>query len=161
MDRRQGNFEEFCRTEYPGVFKAALGFSGDPEIALDATQEAFARAFTRWSRLRRHEWAGGWVMTTALNLCKRGLRQRPPIPPPQVVDQALPEDEDRIDVAGALRTLPLRQRQAVLLHYLADLPVTAVAELMNTSEGTVKTHLSRARHALKGKLRPEEVGEMS
>lgn len=160
MDRQQGDFEDFCRTEYAAVFKAALGFCGDPEIALDASQEAFARAFARWSRLRRHEWAGGWVMTTALNLCKRSLRQRP-IPPTKDVDQAIPDDETRLDVVGALRTLPLRQRQAVLLHYLADLPVRAVADLMHTSEGTVKTHLSRARHALKGKLRPEQVGGTS
>ena len=63
------NFDEFCEAEYGGVYRAAFAFTGDREAALDATQEAFSRAFARWNRLSREQWAGGWVMTTALNLC--------------------------------------------------------------------------------------------
>lgn len=139
-------FDEFCRLEYPAVYRACFAFCGDPEVALDCTQEAFGRAYARWRRLSKHGWAGGWVMTTALNLVRRSLRRRP-----DAQETAAPEQRNpdlRIDVVVALRSLPLRQRQAVVLHYLADLPVTAVAELMNASEGSVKTHLSRARQRL-------------
>lgn len=71
------NFDEFCEAEYASVYRAAFAFTGDREVALDATQEAFSRAFARWNRLSRAQWAGGWVMTTALNLC-RGPRLRRP-----------------------------------------------------------------------------------
>jgi len=55
-------FEELCRREYPLVYRAAFVFAGgDEQLALDATQEAFASPFARWGRLRIHEWAGGWV----------------------------------------------------------------------------------------------------
>jgi len=151
------DFETFCRSEYDVVFRACLAFSGSREIAMDASQEAFARAFARWRRLSRHRWAGGWVMTTALNLCRRALK-----PPRTIAGAGAPmtvADPDlAIDVVEALRTLPARQRQAVLLYYLADLPVAAVAELMNASEGSVKTHLSRARKNLGTKLLPGNTG---
>lgn len=150
-------FEDFCRAEYGTVFRATLAFSGSREIAQDSTQEAFARAFARWRRLSTQPWAGGWVMTTALNLCRRALRRMPEAnatPSP-----AAPVDSDlQIDVLDALRDLPLRQRQAILLYYLADLPVAAVAELMNASEGSVKTHLSRARRTLGVRLAPLHGG---
>lgn len=150
-------FEDFCRAEYATVFRATLAFSGSREIAQDSTQEAFARAFARWRRLSTQPWAGGWVMTTALNLCRRALRRTPETS--ATADPAPPADSElQIDVLDALRDLPLRQRQAILLYYLADLPVAAVAELMNASEGSVKTHLSRARKSLGTRLAPIHGG---
>jgi len=154
MDDR--DFEDFCRREYPAVFRACVAFSGSRDTALEATQEAFARAFARWRRLRRNTWAGGWVMTTALNVARRSVRD-----PRSPTTSARPAEDDvdlRLDVATALAALPPRQRQAVVLHYLADLPVGAVAELMNASEGSVKTHLSRARRALGTSLLVNESG---
>jgi len=150
------DFEDFCRREYPAVFRACVAFSGDRDAALEATQEAFARAFARWRRLRTNPWAGGWVMTTALNVVRKSRRSRPSsyrAAQPGQVDVDL-----RVDIVNALGTLPSRQRQAVVLHYLADLPVAAVAQLMNASEGSVKTHLSRARRALGSSVSLDESG---
>jgi RNA polymerase sigma-70 factor (ECF subfamily) len=145
------SFDGFFRVEYANVYRAALTFTGDKEGALDATQEAFSRAFARWSRLSRQPWVGGWVMTTALNLC----RSRSQVSGAAHLDQAGQHGLDpdlHIDLESALRTLPLRQRQALLLHYLADLPVAVVADLMGISEGTVKTHLARGRQSLSHQL---------
>lgn len=126
--------------------------TGSREVALDATQEAFTRAFVRWRRLRRHDWAGGWVMTTALNLCRR--RGRAPIPVGRAEPATTAPDPtgERVDLQRALATLPARQRQAAILHYLGDLPVSAVAELMQISESAVKSHLHSARGALRRNL---------
>ncbi|MDQ3766386.1 MAG: hypothetical protein M3346_03470 [Actinomycetota bacterium] len=52
------------------------------------------------------------------------------------------DTELQIDLDLALRTLPLRQRQALLLYYFADLPIAVVADLMGASGGTIKTHLA-------------------
>jgi RNA polymerase sigma-70 factor (ECF subfamily) len=57
-----------------------------------------------------------------------------------------------VDVLAALRSLPERQRQAVVLHYLTDCPVATVAEVMGVSEGAVKAHLFKARAALRSGL---------
>ncbi len=65
------DFDDFFKSEYPSVYRAAFASCWDEQVALDATQEAFSRAFARWGRLSKEAWAGGWVMTTALNVCKR------------------------------------------------------------------------------------------
>src|SRR3989337_1575265 len=69
-------FEDFFRQEYGRIYQAAYLFCGDPEIAMDAFQEAFSRAYGRWRRVGRQVWRSGWVMVTCLNLCKRLSRQR-------------------------------------------------------------------------------------
>jgi RNA polymerase sigma-70 factor (ECF subfamily) len=145
-------FEDFYAAEYERVFSSAYAFCRDREQALDATQEAFARAFARWRRLDQEEWAGAWVTTTALNVLRRGFRRdrRTALPTEEVQP---PGSADLID---ALRTLPGRQRQAATLFYVADLPVVVVARSMGVSEGTVKSHLSRARDALRKRLGEED-----
>jgi RNA polymerase sigma-70 factor (ECF subfamily) len=140
------------------VARAVALATGRSDIADDATQEAFEKAYTRWSRLQKHEWTGGWVTTTALNVAKRRLKRAG-------VEQrsadaeigSVGEGAERVDVATALRALPFRQRQATILYYWADLPVAAIAELMGLTEGAVRAHLAHARRALRPDLEVLDV----
>lgn len=148
-------FEDFYDLEHARVFRAVLAFCGDRSVAEDATQEAFARAFARWRGLRTEEWASGWVMTTAMNHSRRLSRK---------AQAALSKEReapgpsgDRVDLARALLSLPERQRQAIILFHVADHPLVVVAELMGLSEGAVKSHLSRARKALRAPLEVKHV----
>lgn len=146
-------FEEFYRAEFPSIYRSCYVATGDREVALDATQEAFKRAFVRWRRLSNETWAGGWVMTTALNACRRRRREA-------MTQSDLGEGRksvgdpgpERADVVAALARLPFRQRQAIVLYYIGDLPLEVVAHLMGVSEGTVKAHLAQARAALRTSL---------
>jgi RNA polymerase sigma-70 factor (ECF subfamily) len=131
--------------EFANVFRAVALVCGDRGIAEDATQEAFARALARWRRLRDAPWAAGWVTTTAINVARRQLR-RSPLPPDAPAGE--PDREAALDVRAAIRHLPSRQQEAVALHYLLDLPIAHAASAMGCDEGTVKTHLSRARARL-------------
>jgi RNA polymerase sigma factor (sigma-70 family) len=138
-------FPSMYEAEFPNVYRAVMLVCGDRGIAEDSTQEAFARAFTQWRRLRDVPWAAGWVTTTAINLARRQMRRRRVRP----VDTEPEADRDAVlDVRAAVRGLPARQQEAVALHYLLDLPIAQVASLMGVDDGTVKTHLSRARTAL-------------
>lgn len=141
-------FADFYSASFPRVSAAVRAFCGDTEVAQEATQEAFARAYSRWPRLKETSWAYGWVTTTALNLSKRHFRQRARRPAPGGAAGSAGPMTDRLDLLAALRSLPERQRQAVVLHYLMDCRVATVAELMGLSEGTVKAHLHRARATL-------------
>ncbi len=60
--------------------------------------------------------------------------------------------EEHVDLLSAMRSLPERQRQAVILYYLLDLPIAGVADSMHISEGSVKSHLHKARAALRSSL---------
>ncbi len=140
-------FRDLYEREFPAVFRAVFLLCGDPQLAEDATQEAFARALTRWRRLRDQPWVAGWVATTAFNVARRQLRRAPSSQPtPQ--DRHEGSHDERLDLYDAIRELPARQQEAVALHYLLDLPVAETAAAMACDEGTVKTHLSRARSAL-------------
>lgn len=141
-------FADFYSASFPRVSAAVRAFCGDSDIAHEATQEAFACAYARWSRLEGTPWAHGWVTTTALNLSKRHFRQRARRPAPGGATSSPGPTSDRLDLLAALRSLPERQRQAVVLHYLMDCRVATVADLMSLSEGTVKAHLHRARATL-------------
>jgi RNA polymerase sigma-70 factor, ECF subfamily len=139
-------FGALYEREFTSVFRAVFLLCGDRSAAEDATQEAFARALVRWRRLEGQPWAAGWVMTTAMNLARRSMRRRPP----SVEDPLIPNaDHDaRMDVRRELGRLPARQQEAIALHYLLDLSVADTAAAMSVAEGTVKTHLARARQAL-------------
>ncbi|MBA3551908.1 MAG: sigma-70 family RNA polymerase sigma factor [Actinobacteria bacterium] len=140
-------FEELYRANHSVVFRAAYLLSGRREIAEDATQEAFARALERWSRLGGQPWVAGWVMSTALNEVRRSWRRRGAASPTDV-GEGLPGGEDAIDLWRGIRRLPRRQQEAVVLHYVADRPLGEVAAVMGCQVGTVKAHLSRARKVL-------------
>src|SRR5437867_12823545 len=104
--RVDSGFREFYEREFRAVFRAALLLCQDWAAAEDATQEAFVRALERWDRLVDKAWAGGWVMSTAINLGKRALRRRqgPVLPSVDVSDL-----DARLDLWRAVARLPLRQ----------------------------------------------------
>jgi RNA polymerase sigma-70 factor, ECF subfamily len=156
------SFEEF----YTGAVGRLLGqlfpVTGDLHEAEEVAQEAFARASVRWTRLRDYDVPEAWVRRVAMRLAAdraRSLRRQtrailklsPPREVPAVSVEALA-------LAEALRTLPIRQRQVIVLHHLVDLPVEEVARTLAIPDGTVKSLLARGRKALAAKLaEPEEV----
>lgn len=148
-----GSFAAFYQSCFDDVYRAVYAHAGDRDLALDATQEAFSRAFVRWRRLSRHPWAAGWVITTATNLTRRHFRaDQRSLASSRGTGASPPPDAQRLDVLDALRRLPSRQRQAAVLFYIHDLSLETVAELMRISQGAVKSHLSRARKAMKEAL---------
>jgi len=140
-------FDDLYRLAYRVAFRI-LGDRGDAE---DAAQEALARAATRWSRLEDHP--EGWVTRVASNLAIDRYRRRrrpPPVAGPMgLVDPHLGE---RTDLVAALRRLPRRQREAVVLRYLADLSEAQVAVEMGCSVGAVKSHGARGLTSLRRHL---------
>ena len=143
-------FRAMYEREFPSVYRAASMLCGDPSLAEDATQEAFARALARWRRLSRQPWVAGWVTTTALNVARRQMRSRPALPPQPA---EVPDREAELDLLTGIRALPSRQQEAIALFYLVDLTVVEAAAVMGCDVGTVKTHLARARATLARVLR--------
>jgi RNA polymerase sigma-70 factor (sigma-E family) len=141
-------FPDLYRLAYRVSFRL-LGDRGDAE---DAAQEAMARSHVHWARL--HEHPEGWVVRVATNLAIDRLRRRrhPPTTSGEhvaLVDVHLPE---RVDLARALRRLTRRQREVVVLRYLADWPELDVARALGCSVGSVKVHASRGLAALRKEL---------
>lgn len=148
-------FERFYMGEAKAVFTAVYMMCRDKELAEDATQEAFARALERWDRLEPHTWAAGWAMTTALNVARRSLRRRRG----WLVPREARNPDEAVDLWTAVRGLPRRQQEAVVLYYRLGVPVQEIAQVLGCGDGTVRTHLARAREALRTVLEEGPDGD--
>jgi RNA polymerase sigma-70 factor, ECF subfamily len=150
--RSDDDFEAFYQASYPRLVGQLTILTGSLEDAEDAVQEAFARASTRWARLRDYDAPEAWVRRVALNLATSGLRRaRRQLAAVARLGAATTEparSTDRLAIEAGLRRLPLHYRQVLVLHYGADLPVEQVAQQLRLPTGTVKSRLARARSAL-------------
>jgi RNA polymerase sigma-70 factor (ECF subfamily) len=163
VDKDEG-FEEFYRTSRHRVVTVLYALGGDLSEAQDAAQEAYVRAWQRWERISDYGDPEAWVRTVGYRLLVNRWRKvrngivayrrhgsEPVTGPPS---------ENTVALVAALRRLPAEQRQAIVLHHLADLSVGEIAAQTNTPTGTVKARLARGRKLLATLLEtnlPEEV----
>jgi RNA polymerase sigma-70 factor (sigma-E family) len=145
------------------AYRVAFRILGDRGDAQDVAQEALARAYARWGRVHGH--ADPWVARVSANLAigrwRRRGRSTPAAVPPGCDSAQVAAD--RVALATALAGLPRRQREVVVLRFLADRSEAAVAEELGCSVGTVKQHTHRALAALRralgaGELEVDGVG---
>jgi RNA polymerase sigma-70 factor, ECF subfamily len=155
------DFDDFYAANYADLVVQIYAYFGDRQEAQDVVQEAFTRALARWRRLSGYEDPAAWVRRVAWNLAtsrwrrtRTALRHLAGFRAEPVVDGPSP---DRVALVEALAALPATLRRAMVLHYLADLPVAEIAVREGVAEGTVKSWLHRGRAALAVHLTPTEV----
>jgi RNA polymerase sigma-70 factor (ECF subfamily) len=130
------------------LWRALVGYTGDPEIASDAVAEVFAQALARGDAIESLE---AWIWRSAFRIAAGQLKDARASSGQEaepVYD--LPESLD--DVIAALRTISPNQRLAVLMHDYADRPVSEVAAVLGASRATVYVHLSEGRRRLRKAL---------
>lgn len=155
------DFDELYEARFGDVVAMAYALTGDLAESQDLAQEAFCRAWQRWHRLTDYDDPLAWVRRVTANLAvsrwrrltvaRRRLRRERPGEVPAV-------GPEHVTLVAALRTLPERQRHAVVLHHLADLPVAEVARELGVATGTVKSWLHRARATLAAQLADTPTG---
>jgi RNA polymerase sigma-70 factor (ECF subfamily) len=157
VDGTRAVFDDAFRVEYPAVVRVVAPIVGSVEDAEALTQDAFVKAYLRWPRVGRYDRPGAWVRRVAIRDAVRfAERRRRPLPQPDGTRDALDDVAGRLDLLGAVRALPPRQRACVVLFHLADWPSSDVAEALGCSEATVRVHLHRARAALAALLGADE-----
>ena len=142
------------------LVQMARWFVDDATAAEDLVQEAFIRLTRHGHRIREPERAAAYLRSIVINLARdhnrRGLvslRHRPPADPdPRSAEDHATMREDVQEVVAALRGLPRRQRDCVVLRYYLDLPVDEIAETLGVSRNSVKTHLTRGLKNLSTEL---------
>lgn len=163
-ERDQAIAALFAEHRTPMVRLAALLGADDPE---DIVAEAFYQLFRRWRRLRDPDAAVSYLRSVVCNLtrmrlrhllvARRHLAQRAadPTTANQSPGEVFPEDQ-RV-LLDALKTLPARQREALVLRYWLDRREAQIAEAMGISTGAVKSHTSRGMAALTRALDQDET----
>jgi RNA polymerase sigma-70 factor (sigma-E family) len=150
-------------TEYRSLVRMSAVLLGDVGSAEEIVQDSFIAVHAAWRGLRDIDKGVHYLRRTVMNRSRSLLRHR------VVVDKHMPASEpdmpsaeqaaivrlQRAAVIAALRTLPTRQREALVLRFYLDLSEEQVAATMRISQGAVKSHTARGKAALRSLLEPE------
>jgi RNA polymerase sigma-70 factor (sigma-E family) len=144
---------------YRQLVRLAALLLADRAAAEEVVQDAYVRLHQRWWRLREPDRALGYLRTSVVNGARSALRHRavaqryaaglrPPADAPSAESQSL-DSIGNATLLAALRRLPVRQRETLVLRYYADLSEAEIAETLGISRGAVKSHASRGIAALR------------
>jgi RNA polymerase sigma-70 factor (sigma-E family) len=138
-----------------GLIRLAHIMLGDRSSAEDVVQEAFCGLYRRWAQLTDQAKALPYVRSAVLNGCRTVLRRTQPRniqwgtqPWAASAEAAAVSGEERREVMHALRRLPDRQREVLVLRFYLDLSDAEIARDMGINPGTVRSTASRALTAL-------------
>jgi RNA polymerase sigma-70 factor (sigma-E family) len=158
---------EVYRAHFGELVLTARWLLDEHGLAEEVVQEAFARTYASWGRIRNRDDPLPYIRRSVVNLARsrlrrRGIERRTVSAPEPAVPSAevdVVRAQDRQLVAAAVARLPRRQRECIVLRYVAEASVAEIAAELGFSEGAVKQHLHRAHEALGRALRddPEEV----
>jgi RNA polymerase sigma-70 factor (sigma-E family) len=154
-------FDEYVRQRGPALVRLARLLAGDRQLGEDLAQEVLARAYVRWDRILRTDRPDVYLRRMLVNAHisrwrRRSSREYVGVwaedrPVPGALDAQVVE---RQTLWRLVVTLPRQQRAAVTLRYYEDLDDTAIAEILECSPVTVRTHIMRALATLR-----ERVGD--
>ncbi len=148
-----GELEGLYRDQRDRMWRAVLGFAGDPEVASDAVAEAFTQALGRGDAIRSPE---RWLWRTVFRipageLKKRGHRV------PELMEAGYEMEDLARDLVAALAKLPEKQRAAVVLHHAVGYPAKEIAGIIGSTTPGVHVLLSRARKRLRELLETDDA----
>ena len=154
----RGRDEAFTRmvTAYQGaILRMCFLYLRDPTLAEDALQETFFKAYKRMDTFRSESAERTWLMSIAINTCKdmnrsawlRHTEKR--VVPEELPIPASAVNEDALALAEAIRHLPGKQRDAIMLYYYQDMTIEETAQLLGVGKSTVHNRLRKAEGLLK------------
>jgi RNA polymerase sigma-70 factor (sigma-E family) len=158
--------ESLFRTHRLAMVRLALLLVDDRETAEDVAQEAFAALHRRWNALSSDAAAVAYLRTCVVNGSRSILRRRRTarlhattandvVTVPAADGPALLGEEHR-EVLAALRRLPARQREVLVLRYWSELTESQIAQTLGISVGAVKSSASRGRDAIAAQLEGQQ-----
>jgi RNA polymerase sigma-70 factor (sigma-E family) len=154
---------ELYHLHYRSLVRLAVLLVRDVATAEEVVQDSFVAMHGGWRRLRDSDKALSYLRQSVVNRARSVLRHRvvvdknAPKPGPDMpsAEHGAIAELERSAVISALRTLPPRQREALVLRYYGDLSEAQIASAMGISRGAVKSHTARAMSALRGVLEGE------
>ena len=163
--------DEFVRTYQPTAYRLALSILDDPSEADEAAQDALVTALGRLGSFRGEAAFTTWLYTITLNLCRGRLRKRRSrqrlahllhevfrlYEQRQHPEMEVQQTEADAALWAAIRRLAEAQREAVVLRYYHDLPITQIARVTGVSERTVHNRLRAAHERLRTLLKERET----
>lgn len=158
------SFDALYEEHVGRVFALCLRMTADERRAEELTQDVFVKVWRRMETFRGESAFSTWLYRVTVNtvLDHQKVRGRRPAQLSAVPDEAYvsggvgaTDPGQRLELERALASLPERARSALVLHGIEGYSYEEVAEIMEVSLGTVKSHIHRARSLLKEELEEE------
>jgi RNA polymerase sigma-70 factor (ECF subfamily) len=156
---RPESFEHAYSSLFLPAMRLAYRLTGDVAEAEDIAAEAMARAYAHWNRISTSDYREAWVMKVAANVALDALRRRRPAfeaarrlrlsRPPEEAGGFDDRTALRLALVAALRGLPARQREVIVLHYFSGLTDEEISAALGIASSSVRTHLQRGLAALR------------
>ena len=160
---------EIYSAEYDSLVRMAASLVSDIDTAEDVVQDSIVAMHGAWPQLRDSDKALAYVRQSVMNRARSVIRRRmvvdrhPPKPEPNApsAEYSAIMELERSAVISALRLLPQRQREVLVLRYYLGLREGQIASTMGISRGTVKVHIRRAMSAMHDVLAPSAWSELA
>jgi RNA polymerase sigma-70 factor (sigma-E family) len=153
----ESQYVEYATARMPVLRALAYALTGDPHRSDDLVQHTMTKVYQHWRRVRGYDQLDAYVRRILVNAFVEERRHS--WTRVRLVDQlpdVLVSDPDRSSdqeiLHAALLRVPPRQRAMLVLRFLNDMSVSAVAELFRVSEGTVKSQTARGLQAVRRAL---------
>ena len=167
QDGDQRAFVTLTAADYPRLFRLAFGILRDHGMAEDATQQAYLDIWRNIRRLREPAKFEGWSYRLLVHACYAEAKRRPRWIPeteiPVVRDPRAADDFeavlDRDELERGFRHLTVDHRVVIVMHYLLDMTLPRVAEVLDIPLGTVSSRLDRAMRSMRTALGVEPQAE--
>jgi RNA polymerase sigma-70 factor (ECF subfamily) len=152
-------FEQLAERSMPDLFRLAVAMVGEDD-ARDVTQEALIAAWRELPGLRRIERFDAWLRSIVMNRARNALRTRRRHPTVSLienhasalVDEPIAAAQRRLDLEAAFGGISVEQREVLVLHYVLDLPLREVANVLGLREGTAKSRLHAGLRGLRSRI---------
>ncbi len=166
-DRNWQIIDDWMRQYGDRIIRVVYLIIDDYHLAEEITQEVFVRAYNSLDSFRSESSAYTWLYRIALNLTRNYLNRKFKIrflpladeERADLISEPLEEKAIRLSISQSIRKcirkLPEIYREVIILHYFEEMKVTEIAQVLQQSEGTVKSRLSRGRESLENMMRKE------
>ena len=150
--------EELIDRHGDDILRLCLLYLSDRQLAEDAFQETFLRAWKSLPDFRGESSHKTWLTRIALNTCRSTLRtgwfrlRRRTQDIDGWLELAAPEEAASLDLARELCALPGRDREVILMHYYENMTTREIAEILRVPAGTVSSRLRAAKKRLRTRL---------
>ncbi|MBA2309575.1 MAG: hypothetical protein H0W01_09855 [Pseudonocardiales bacterium] len=147
----RAEFGAFMESNYQRLVSELFTVTLDDSLAHDVVQDAFARAWPRWSAVRRLPDPTGWIRWTAIRTSRSAsgrLARRIGLSRPAGATDIVAVDPQNHSLLAELQVLSVAERRALVLHHMVGLPVEEIASLERVAASTIVARLAKACDAV-------------
>jgi RNA polymerase sigma-70 factor (ECF subfamily) len=151
LNGQPDEFRHLVRGYQAGLMAYLAGKLGNRDIAEEAAQETFVRAYFGLSKLKKHDCFHSWLLGIANHVAQEHLRNRQKTAGADYLEDKFTQENAAVDyeLEQAIAELPESYREAILLRFYGGLSCSQIADKLNMPIGTVTTTLSRAYEKLR------------